>query len=921
MPLVIGTRLGPYEIVTPLGQGGQGEVYKARDTRLDRIVALKILPEHLASDPEFRARFDREARTISQLDHPHICSLYDVGEERGVAYLVMQYLEGETLAERLAALGRRAQGSGFGGLPVTEALSVAVQVASALDAAHRAGIVHRDLKPGNIMIVGADGRGGKASGLSIAKLLDFGLAKVAGRPGAGGAVEADSPLRLSALPTVAPDLTAPGAVLGTFQYMAPEQLEGREADARTDIFAFGAVLYEMLTGRKAFESRSQAGLISAIMTVEPPAVTTVQPTIPPALVRVVTKCLAKNPDARWQTARDLADELKWIGAAPESQSSTEPRSSASVRTWNRLWPAGAALAIVLAAAGWWQALQPITQLPKPLVRLDVDLGPDLSLDVQRGANVILSPDGTRLVYVSRGRLATRRLDEPGSTELPTTEGATGPFFSPDGQWVAFFAGGKLRKISVQGGAAITLCDAPTTSGGGGSWGDDGNLIAGLGTSAGLFRIPATGGTPAPVSELKPGELSHRWPQVLPGDKAVLFSANTRIGSWDMGTIDVISLVDGTRTTLVRGGTFGRYLASGHLVYVNGGTLFAVPFDPGTLTVGGIAVPVLEEVAYSTADGSAQFDFSQTGMFTYRTAGRAELFTVQWLDDKGTTQPLLEKPATYTRPRVSPDGQRLAIGLDGDTWVYQWAEDTLTRVTFEGGSGYAAWSPDGRSLIVRHPGGGMFWTRADGAAASQALTQSTLQQWPWSFTPDGRWLAFQEQGPGTAWDLWTLPVESDRGTLRAGKPEVFLQTAFDERNPSFSPDGRWLAYSSNELGLEQVYVRAFPDRGGKWVVSLEGGRQPEWSRTAPELFFRSEDNRIMVATYSAKGDSFQPGRPRAWSGRQLAGVHLNGMYDIAPGGRRIAALMSVEAPDAEARNHIVFLENFFDELRRVAPSAR
>jgi serine/threonine-protein kinase len=420
-----------------------------------------------------------------------------------------------------------------------------------------------------------------------------------------------------------------------------------------------------------------------------------------------------------------------------------------------------------------------------------------------------------------------------------------------------------------------------------------------------------------MTELQSGETSHRWPQVLPGGKAVLFTTNSGEGSgYDGASIEVMSLADHRRKTLVRGGTFGRYLPSGHLIYVNRGTLFAVPFDLDRLELRGTPSPVLNQVGYSTSNGTAQFDFSQTGTLIYR-GGEAGggLFTVQWLDSAGKTQPLLAKSDAYERPILSPDGNRLAI-YTSDIWVYEWRRDTMTRLTFgPTRSVYPLWSPDGRYIVFQAPGG-MFWTRSDGSGKPQPLTQSKNRQLPYSFASDGKRLAYHELMPQTQDDIWTVPVESDSTGLRAGKPEPFLQTPFDERHGAFSPDGRWMAYDSNESGGYQVYVRAFPDKGGKWQISNSGGLNPVWSRNGRELFFRTEDNQIMVASYSVKGNSFIADKPRVWSEKRLANVGVNPNYDLAPDGRRIAALMPVETTEGQkAVSHVIFLENFFDEVRR------
>jgi len=586
-----------------------------------------------------------------------------------------------------------------------------------------------------------------------------------------------------------------------------------------------------------------------------------------------------------------------------------------------------AVAFILLAGLFWYATRRVGQPLKALVRLDVDLGPDVSLGAQAGADAILSPDGMRLVYVSQNRLFTRRLDQRKAIELPGTEGALAPFFSPDGQWVAFFARGKLKKTSVEGGTAVTVCDAPAAQGG--SWGEDGSIVAALIAASGLSRIPSVGGAPALVTELAQGELTHRWPQALPGGKAVLFTANRAAAAFDGADIEVMSLADRRTKTLVRGGTFGRYLPSGHLVYINNGTLFAVQFDLDRLEVRGTPTPLLEQVAYSSANGFAQFEFSRSGTLVYREgAGVGGMVTIEWLEGGDKKQSLLAKPGYYMRPHVSPDGQRLAMdileGSDSDVWVYDWQRDTITRLTFGGGKGFVqpVWSPDGRYIVGR-TNEGMAWVRADGAGKPQSLTENKTAQFPWSFSPDGKRLAYQETSAANGYEVWTLPVESNGFGLRAGKPESFAQSPFEARQPAFSPDGRWLAYTSNESGVYQVYVRAFPDMGGKWQISNAGGTWLEWSRNGRELFFRTLDNRIMVASYTVKGDSFMADKPRFWSEKQLAdfgpGVPN---YDLAPDGKRIAALMPIVGPEAQqAQNHVIFLENFFDELRRRVPISR
>jgi Tol biopolymer transport system component len=881
MTLASGTRLGSYEVVAQIGAGGMGEVYQAHDTKLGRDVAIKVLPEAFAHDPDRLTRFQREAKMLASLNHPNIATIHGLEQSGGTSYLVMELVSGETLQERVKR---------DGAVPVEEALAIAKQIAEALEAAHEKGIIHRDLKPANVKLT-PEGK---------VKVLDFGLAKAF----AGDTSTED----MGNSPTLSMAATMQGVILGTAAYMSPEQARGKACDKRTDIWAFGCVLYELLTGKQTFHGEDVTDILAAVVRAEPdwnalPAAT------PPKVRELLRRCLQKDKTLRLRDAGDaqieIQDALAGTKGAGATHASTAPRSKLA-------WAVSVAFAFVAAvmAWGWWRATVPVGQKLQPLVRLDVDLGPDVSLS----STAILSPDGTRIVYVSQGRLFTRRLDQPNATELAGTQGAYAAFFSPDGQWVAFFSPGKLQKVSIDGGSAITLCNAPY--GVGGSWGEDGNIIVGFNLTSGLSRVPSAGGPPTPVTDLPSGEQTHRWPQILPGGKAVLFTANATATGFDGANIEVMSLADHRRKTLVRGGTYGRYLPSGHLIYVNRGTLFAVPFDVDRLEVRGTPAPVVDQVGYNGTYGSAQFDFSQTGTLIYRSGGAGGgLYTVQWLDAAGKTQPLLAKPDAYVRPSLSPDGNRLAISTS-DIWVYEWQRDTMTRLTFGfTASSYPIWSTDGRYILYQAPGG-IFWTRSDGSGKPQQLTQSKNLQYPWSFTPDGKRLAFNEINPETGFDLWTVALENDGAGLRAGKPEPYLQTPFDERHPSFSPDGRWMAYDSNESGSYQLYVRAFPDKGGKWQISNSGGMYPVWSRNGHDLFFRTEDNQIMVANYIVRGDSFVADKPRVWSEKRIANIGLLANYDLAPDGKRIVALMAVDTPEGQkAQNHVIFLENFFDEVRR------
>jgi serine/threonine-protein kinase len=553
---------------------------------------------------------------------------------------------------------------------------------------------------------------------------------------------------------------------------------------------------------------------------------------------------------------------------------------------------------------------------RPLMRFDLDLGNIPPPSADRGANAILSPDGTTLVYVSQSKLFVRQLDQNKAKELPGTEKAEAPFFSPDGRWLAFFAGDKLLKIPTAGGKVTNLCDAPLGAVGGGSWGEDGYIVAAINYV--LSLVPTTGGTPKPLTELGQGEIVHRWPQFLDGGKSVIFTSYSSMSGLDGANIEVIHLKNRQRKTLVRGGTWGRYLSSGHLVYISKGTLFAVPLDRNRLEVKGTPTAVLDEVAYSETYGSAQIDFSRNGALVYRDSRMgAGLVTMQWVDESGSTRPVVPVPGNYLSPALSADGNRLAFTSGGDIWVYDLKHAAMVRLTFGGGFGNPVWTTDSQRLVFR-AAGGIFWIDAAGTGSPEPLIQSKNSQLPWSFTPDGKRLAFIEIDPVTGADIWTVSMQSGTFGLLAGRPEVFVKTAFQERTPMFSPDGHWLAYMSNESGSYQIYVEAFPHKGGKRQVSTDRGGYPAWSRNGNELFFWAlgHEGQLMVTSYRTHGDSFIPGQPRVYS-KKIVGFGTTRSYDPAPDGKHIVALAAVG--DAQgSRNRVVFLLNFFDELRRRAP---
>jgi eukaryotic-like serine/threonine-protein kinase len=893
MSLTPGTSLGPYEIVGPLGAGGMGEVYKARDTRLDRTVAIKVLPDGFAGDGQRRQRFEREARAIAALSHPQVCALYDVGRAGETDYLVMEYLEGETLAERLQR----------GALPLDQVLRHAAEIAGALSAAHRVGIVHRDLKPGNVMLT--------KSGV---KLLDFGLAKAAsGVPVAS---------LLSELSTESKPLTGEGTILGTLQYMAPEQLEGKEADARTDIFSLGAVLYEMATGRRAFEGKTRASVIAAILERDPPLVTATQPLAPPALDRLVRTCLAKDPDERWQSAHDVASELRWIaeGGSP---------GAAAVVVGPPRWPVEGLAWSITAAALLLAAAAVLFHLRRPAVKPQVVRSliapPAGGAFWGSPAVMALSPDGTRLAFVARdaqGKVSLwlRPLGSLSAQALAGTEDAETPFWSPDSRFLGLFARGKLVRISADGGSAETICDAPANRGA--TWGPDGSIVFAPRWGDVLYRVPSSGGTPTAVTRLDQGHTTHRWPWFLPDGRHFLFLARGPGEGEEKADLMVGSLESQAYKLVVRDASNAAYVSPGYVLFGRGGNLLAQRFDPERLQVAGEPTVLARDIFYARAVNFVGFSASQVGILTY-TSPPARTSKLTWLDRSGKEIETVTDPGRYAFNHLSPDGKRVAVvRLDpassvGDVWIHEMGRKGATRFTFQPMLYWMAWSPDGSRIALSGSLKGNFdlYERAAGGEGSETLLarfDSYFWAMPTDWSPDGRYLAFTRIDPKTAWDLWVLPLFGDR------KPVLFLKTPFSETSGRFSPDGRLMAYMSNESGRSEVQVRPFPGPGGRWAVSTGGGGRPRWRRDGREIFYLAPDAKLM--SVDIRGDSVNPefGPPRPlfdlpkvvvdWAFAESASFD----YDVGPDGQRFLVNLPVGANEPRP---ITLVLNWTAELER------
>ena len=847
-----------------------GEVYRARDTRLDRTVAIKVLPAQFSADPQFRERFDREARAISALEHPHICALYDVGDHDGTSFLVMQFLEGETLADRLTR----------GPLPLDQGLQYAIQIADALDKAHRAGIVHRDLKPGNIMLT--------KSGV---KLLDFGLAKTSARIAGAG---------LSMLPTTPPALTAEGAILGTLQYMAPEQLEGRDTDARTDIFAFGAVVHEMVTGKRAFDARSQASLISAIMSSTPAAVSSWQTLAPATLDHVVARCLSKDVEDRWQSAHDLKLQLAWIARSGTTPVSSTPSALIPTKSRERIaWVIAAMALLGLAGISGTFVWQRSREIPAAASQFMI-VAPDNARFTSDVAGQSVSPDGRQVVFSAARAgapplLWLRPFESAAARPLSGTEGAFSPFWSPDSQSIGFVAQGKLKRIDVAGGPPLILADA--VSGLGATWSQKGVIVFGPNLASPLLRVSAEGGTSMPVTRFdeRTKEFLHSSPVFLPDGTHFLFFIASREPGVYVGSLESQDV-----KLVLRTETGAAYAPPGYLLFLRGTTLMAQPFDAESLSTRGDPSRVLEQV--SRFINTAGFSVSKTGVLVIRppTSFQTELV---WSNRQGTRLDVVAAPGEYVDIALSPDESQVAFARTEpstpfpDVWLMDLRRRGTSRLTSNPSvDNVPVWSADGRVIAFaseRGDGGLDIYQRpANQSEPDQPLLKLNAPpiMFPADWSSDGRYLMYYRTDPKNQNDLWVLPLFGDR------KPFALLQSEFNEWQGQFSPDGKWIAYVSDQSGTPQVYVQAFPMQTGTWPISTAGGMQPRWRRDGLELFYLALDRKLMAVTVKA-GATFEAATPRPLFETTLDLTQFRQSYAISADGQRflLNAPIETDAP--------------------------
>ena len=867
MVLTPGTRLGPYEIVAPLGSGGMGEVYRARDTRLGRDVAVKILQKELSADAVRKQRFEREAKTISALNHPNICVLHDVGTQDGLDYLVMECVEGETLAKRLEK----------GPLALEQVLKYGAQIAEGLDMAHRSGVVHRDLKPGNIMLTAAG-----------AKLLDFGLAK----PAAPLASE----LTMTA---VSSPVTEAGMVVGTFQYMSPEQIEGKEVDGRSDIFSLGAVLYEMLTGRRAFDGKSQLSVASAILEKEPTPLCSIKPVIPPALDHVVKKCLAKSAGERWQSARDLASELKWIsegGGQSVIAAPSAPRKNNEKLAW---LIAFAAFVALIGGVIWWRSSRPPDQsmqfyAPLPFPARDIAVAPN-----GHTVAVVGYPGAAR-----KNVIWIYELGLPGAKNVIGSEGATYPFWSPDGRSLAFFADGRLKKVELSGGPVQTICDAP--AGRGGTWSKNGVIVFAPDVVTGIHQVSATGGPSKQISnvDVKRGEQGHRWPVFLPDGTHFLYLAANFAGNDAANAVFVGALDSSEKRFVVSAGTNVAFAAPGYLLYYKNKTLLAQFFDLKNFQLTGEPTTILTDIEYLPQVKKAVFGVSGNGVLLAQGGGHSALSQPIWFDRKGKQLDTVGAPEVYGNVFVAPNGRSVAVdktdmeSLNTDVWTYDVERGSSKRLTFDPAiDASPIWNPDGSRLVFgsnRAFGQDLYLKNADGAQEEKSIVRDEVNKYPNDWSKDGKYILYTR-----ATDLWFVSFPDLKGSL-------FLKAASVLTNGQFSPDGKWVAYASNESGKWEIYVTSFPEARGKWQISTGGGEQPRWRGDGKELFYLSSDDKMMAVPVTT-GANFDAGAPVALfqaTPRQPVLVYDRFVYDVSRDGQRFLINSPVKEVDARPMSVIL-----------------
>ena len=879
MAINVGTQVGIYKIAALLGKGGMGEVYRARDTRLDRDVAIKTLPEEFARDADRLSRFEREAKLLASLNHPNIGAIYGFEEAAGTRFLVLELVEGDTLADRLQ----------HGAIPLEECLKLAIQISEALEAAHDKGVIHRDLKPANIKVT-PDGK---------VKVLDFGLAKAFAPD--------ESNVNASNSPTLTMAATQQGLILGTAAYMSPEQARGKNLDRRTDVWALGAVIYEMLTGKQAFQGEDVGDILATVVKTDPDWSHFPENT-PDSIRTLLRRCLRKDRRQRLGDAGAVRIELEEALTSPASGTTSvdEPRRRSVFRVAVVLVGF-----VVIAAAfviGTRPRNPPVQQERANVARLNLSLPAGTELAAS-AASVAISPDGTQVAFIGRRngvqQLYLRRLDEFESQLLKDTNGAQAPFFSPDGKWLGFFVAGKLKKLSTSGGVIEIITDADSS---GGSWGPDDTIV--FAQKGELFGIPSTGGTPNRLETPNPDRTGSRsaYPELLPGGEAVLFNTATAdISTADERSIEVLRIKTGERKTLIKGGYNPHYVATGHLIFLRSQALMAVPFDLDRLELAGTPVALVEGL--SQGFGGAVFTCSRVGSCVYIGGGAVTQRTIVFVDRAGGSQTLPLMPQNYSRPRFSPAGDKISFWIEQtrcDIFVYDIARNVMTRLTSEGDNHNPIWTPDGRQVtyVSRRSGNpaSVFMSKSvDGSSREQQLTDTALPPTaPLSWSPDGSVLAFANRG-----DIWLLPMSGQR------EPRTFMESSFNETMPSFSSDGRWLAYTSDESGQRQVYVQQFPGPGAKYPISTNGGTEPRWARNG-ELFFRNR-NQMMVVQVTTQ-PTFGASKPRVLF---VASFSAQDGYDVSTDGERFVMVDDGEQPNTTTQINVVL--NWYEELKQRVPA--